>query len=63
MTVSVRCADGTVTGLRERDRQLVDVDQAEAKLATQRRGDSLGDRDEGRRRRDLELSEIALGHD
>ena len=63
MAVEVaRRLDGAVACLRERNRQLVEVDKAEPQLAPERRGHAFGDRNEFRRRGDLELGEVPLGH-
>src|SRR4029077_12356320 len=55
-----RGRDRAVARLCERDRELVEVDEAQPQLAPQRRGHPLGHGNEGRRRRDLQLREIAL---
>src|SRR5437899_6865035 len=54
--------DGAVARLRQRDRQLVEVDQAEPQLAPERHRHPLGDGYEGGRGWDLQLGEVTLGH-
>ena len=52
------CGDRAVACLGQRDSQLIEIDQAQAQLAAERRGHPLRRGNEGRRSRDLQLGKV-----